>query len=57
MVNEVHIDFNSGEISGDCSDCTAADVADALVRIAQELRVLPGTPDYINYDEGKIFVK
>lgn len=53
-MNEVYINFNTGEISGDCSGCNAAEVADALVTIAEALRLMDDTPGYVDYDEGKI---
>jgi hypothetical protein len=55
-VNEVYINFASGKISGECSGCNAAEVADALVAIATALRMMDDTPDYVDYDEGKISV-
>jgi hypothetical protein len=53
-VNEVYIDFASGMVGGTCDGCDADDVADALERIARELRLMSDTPSYIDFDEGKI---
>lgn len=55
-VGEVYIDFRDGEISGNCDGCSAADVADALMTVAEALRMMDETPDYIGFDEGKISV-
>ncbi len=55
LVNEIYIDFATGEVSGNCSGCNAADVAVALETIVRELRAMDSTPSYIEYDEGKVF--
>jgi hypothetical protein len=53
-VSEVYIDFTNGTIDGSCSNRTAAEMADVLIRIAAELQMMDDTPDYLCYDEGKI---
>lgn len=50
----IGINFLYGNIIGGCSGCTAADVADALIAVAQGLQVLDGTPDYISYANGVV---
>lgn len=55
-VNEIYINFIDGEIEGNCGDCSADEVADALERIALELRLTETTPSYICFDEGKFLL-
>jgi hypothetical protein len=55
-VGEIFLDFANGEVSGDISGCNAAEVADALIAIANELRRMDETPSYIDFDEGKVSV-
>jgi hypothetical protein len=55
LVGEVYINFDSGEISGNCAGCSAAEVADALAQIVGELQAMDNTPGYVDYDEGKFF--
>lgn len=53
-VSEFIIDFVDGTISGICSICTPAEVADALMRITAELQMMDDTPNYFCFDEGKV---
>lgn len=53
-VDNLLIDFRGGEISGNCDGCNAAEVADALVRIAEALRDMNYTPNYIGCSKGKV---
>jgi len=55
-MNELFINFATGDIDGNCSGCNAAQVADALMTIAAALQVMDDTPNYIDYDEGKVFL-
>lgn len=52
----INVSFRVGEVSGRIDNCDAAEVADALVAVADELRRMDDTPTYIRYDEGKISV-
>jgi hypothetical protein len=56
IVGEIYLDFAGGEVSGSIEGCNAAEVADALMTIVEELRRMDETPAYIDYDEGKISV-
>jgi hypothetical protein len=55
-VGEIYIDFATGTGSITCDGCSAADMADALITVAGELRMLGETPDYFGFDEGKMSV-
>jgi hypothetical protein len=55
-VGEIYIDFAGGTGSITCDGCNAADVAEALITVAENLRMMDETPDYIGFDEGKISV-
>jgi hypothetical protein len=56
VVGEIYLDFADGAVSGSIEGCNAAEVADALMTIVEELRRMDETPAYIDYDEGKISV-
>jgi hypothetical protein len=51
-VGEIYLDFVNGEVAGSIDGCNAAEVADALVAIANELWRMAKTPSYLGYDGG-----
>jgi len=53
-VSNISIHFRSGSITGDCTGCSAAEVADALAVVVAALRDLDGPPHYVCYTEGYI---
>ena len=54
-VPEIYIDFTDGTIDGNCSNCTPAEVADALARIVAELQMMDDTSSYLNFRGGVVF--
>lgn len=54
---EVYINFPSGAISGDCFSCNAAEVADALIAVAEALRHCDETPELAGFADNKPYVE
>jgi hypothetical protein len=54
-VGEISLNFERGVIDGDIGGCNAAEVADALMTIVEELRRMDDTPRYLVYDEGSFY--
>ena len=53
---KLEINFDNGTISGACGGCDAAKVAEALATIVRKLQRCDGTPEYVYYDDGSVFV-
>jgi hypothetical protein len=53
-IEEIYVSFAEGSGFIECDGCNAAEMADALIAIAENLRTMDETPGFISYEGGKI---